>query len=117
MHGVAVAREIEGDQPDSRTGDGGARVMFLRQCAGGGDHCGDARCGVLSGGAVAEDAEHGLDGVLSGFRYGRLLDHLDRPVDLAVGEQSEDGGLAAVEQAGTCASVGCGLTTRVYAST
>ena len=63
----------------------------------------------LSGGALAQDAEHGLNGVFPRFRAGCVCsDEQGCLGEVAVGEQGEDGGLAAVEQAGAGAPVGGG---------
>jgi hypothetical protein len=90
LRGVAVTREGERGQPDSRACDGGGRVLHLDYRPGGVEHRGGARHGVLPGGTLAQDSQQCLDGVLPGFRHGRLLDHTGCLARPPVGEQGED---------------------------
>jgi len=101
LAGSGVSGELDCGQADSRAGGGSGGVLYLDKLPRRGDHGGDGWPGVEGGSTLAQDAEHGLDGVLPGFGCWSLLYHLGRLAGMIADQQGEDDGLAAIEQACT----------------
>ncbi len=95
---MAVTGEVERRHADPGARERGRPLLLFRQCPGCGEHCYRGLAVAVTVGRVqAQDAQDGLDHVLLWFGYGGVFGHRGGLGGVAVVEQGDDGGLAAVK--------------------